>query len=168
MKASPSHCQMRLELFRVDKIAFQFRPEFLELRGYAGDRDDDYSVTVDFDWQPKQPEARQFIVNLSVKCRRRQESCPARFDYLQADVVGIFAMDEFTTVELTRLLVPHNCLAILHGLMRGMVASATGSCVQGPYMLPVLNYQKLVDNKIRALQRKLKVADSDAPATPVG
>ena len=156
MKASPSHCQLRLELFRVDKIAFEFRPEFLDEDGYDGDQEDDYSLTVDFDWQPKHADAKQFIVNLSVRCRRRDEARLARFAYIQSDVAGVFVMDDTASVELRRLLVPHNCLAILHGLMRGIVASATGSCVHGPYMLPVLNYKELVDGKLRILRRKLK------------
>ena len=61
----------------------------------------------------------------------------------------MFELPADTSDETISQLVPMNCLAILHGFARGVVAQVTGLNDGGPFLLPTVNFVEALQKKSR-------------------
>lgn len=97
-----------------------------------------------------------FRVGLDVTfAPRKGETC--RFDLLHVGLVGLFHLPDDVDESLVSTLVPLNCLAILYGIARGVVAQATGMVPGGPFMLPPVNFVEFM-KKRRSRKRTADLA----------
>lgn len=87
-----------------------------------------------------------FRVSLGVVFTPKEgEAC--RFDVIRVELVGLFHLPDDFDEEMVQRLVPLNCLAILYGIARGVVAQSTGMMPGGAFMLPPVNFVEAVKQK---------------------
>ena len=112
-----------------------------------------YEVSSDFDFKYLDEEQSEIYVLLKLQCRPRDID-RGRFAEVTVSLFGKFDLSPDVPEELRKQLVPYNCLAILHGIARGLVMSATGTFAGGPFLLPVFNYRAMVDEKLEAMEKE--------------
>jgi len=145
-----SLAKLQLERYRLGSLAVQFNDAWLAL-------DDEQAGKEEYDCRPEfdvlEGEEGDFLVSLSLECAPpagSRDRC--RFTSVAATVWGIFSLAEGTAEEEGQRLVMHNGVAILHGIVRGLLVSATGGCVGGPFILPAINYVELFRRKAEELE----------------
>ncbi len=117
----------------------------------------EYQISTDFGVL-KAEEGHFFQVPFTVRIRPDPEAdIKPRFERVVVSLRGFFSFPDDTSEDMVHRLVPANCLAILYGIMRGIVAQATGSTKQGAFLLPTLNIVEMVRQKAEEFQ----AADSD-------
>ena len=94
----------------------------------------------------KKRDAMSFKVGLALTLKSVQGS-PCRYKKLHIHLVGVFDLPEDTQEELVRQLMPLNCLAILHGFGRGVLAQVTGLNPGGPVILPAVNFVEVLKSQ---------------------
>ncbi len=123
-----------------------------------------YRVRADFDLYGIDGDRSRVRVQLTVTATRPKDAEHLPYERVKVVLCGDFSRGSDADEETFLRLVPMNCLAILHGIARGVLLSATATCPSGPFLLPTVNYVDLVDRKVKALRRKSsrKARDSDA------
>lgn len=129
----------------------------------VGDGLDQYDTSADFDVRHVEGEPRKHVVTLELRVRSKKEAGAARFTRLDVRLHAIFTPDPEFGEEVIRQVIPGNCIAILHGVARGVVLAATSSCAGGPFLLPVINYQDLIAKKARAMKRRQAAQAQETP-----
>jgi len=139
---------LQLERYRLEKLVIDFSDEWLQAENTEPDDPTAYEVRTDFDVYRSEDE--MFLVRLSVESRPESDSPTPRFNEVSVVVWGMFSLTAGTEEETKQQLIPYNCVAILHGLARGVITSATGACVAGPFLLPTINYLEVIKQKVDA------------------
>ena len=114
---------------------------------------EDYRVEVNMEVKRK-PDAVAFRIALGMTLDRAPD-CECRYERIAVRTVGVFDLPEDTPEDLVNKLVPLNCLAILHGFARGVVAQITGLNPGGPFLLPAVNF-------VETLEKMRLVAEAQA------
>jgi hypothetical protein len=137
---------LQLERFRLQSLHIEYNEEWLSRETVGSDRMDDYSVTPDFQVLERTDDGgdpcgvEEILVAFSIHCEPASDDTPTRFSLIHIEIWGLFSLSEETPPEHVDRLKLLNSVAILHGIARGQVIQATGSCVDGPFMLPSVNY----------------------------
>ena len=143
-QASP----LQLKAYRLQKLVIEFNDQWLSTEDSEPDSPDAYRLEADFDlYEGREPDT--YLTMLLIECRPKAADTPRRFNEVSIITWGIFSLDPNTDEDLKNRLIPYNCLAILHGIARGVLTSATGACGGGPFLLPVLNYVEMVERKMQ-------------------
>ena len=135
---------LRLEAYRLSDLVIAFNDEWFLGESTKADPADAYEVDADFDLYEME-DAGSYLHSLSVECIPRAGDVPRRFNRVSIVLWGSFSFDPDADQDLRDQLIPHNCIAILHGIARGLVSSATGSCAGGPFLLPIVNYMEMIE-----------------------
>jgi|LSQX01.3.fsa_nt_gb preprotein translocase subunit SecB len=159
--------QLQLERYRLDDLHVEFNQEWFE----AGQPEESllwYDMDLDVQFYTKSDDENIRLVQLSIACKPQQEhAAECRFDRIAVGLVGVFRVAEETSEELRDVLLDLNSVSILHGIARGLIVSATGSCAGGTFILPAVNYQETLSQG--ALEEEQESEDSAAPeALPSG
>jgi preprotein translocase subunit SecB len=93
-------------------------------------------------------------VVLSIAIQPRKDFDEAPVSKVAVSLSGKFSVDSGASPEMRQKLVPFNCVAILHGVARGIVAAASGTCPCGPIILPAVNYVAIINKKLARLRRE--------------
>lgn len=155
---------LQLERYRLEKLVIDFGDEWLRAQESEPDDPRAYEARTDFDVY-RAPEDERVLVRLAVESHPKTDAPPQRFNEVSIVVWGIFSLAAGTQEEAKQQLIPYNCVAILHGLARGVITSATGACVGGPFLLPSLNYVEVVKEKAKG---KCESSDEKEPASEEG
>lgn len=138
---------LQLERFRLQRLTIDFNEDWLALDDRSSESAEDYEVEADFDiWESPEKENLHMTL-LQVDCRPKSSKSITRFRHIGIALWGIFAVDPELDQETKDRLVSYNSVAILHGIARGVITGATGSCVGGSFLLPVVNYVEIVERK---------------------
>ncbi|MCJ7795878.1 MAG: hypothetical protein MUQ56_03795 [Thermoleophilia bacterium] len=86
----------------------------------------------------------RYSVSLEFQLESQEEDQFAPVRVVLAGVTGTFSFAVDTPKELLEQLVPANCLAILYGILRGIVIQATSGCSGGCFILPSLSIHYLI------------------------
>ena len=86
----------------------------------------------------------RYSVGLAFQLESQEEDQFAPVKLVQAGVTGTFSFAVDTPKKLLEQLVPANCLAILYGILRGIVIQATSGCSGGCFILPSLSIHYLI------------------------
>jgi hypothetical protein len=87
------------------------------------------------------------------------------YNKIEIGLRGVFSFPEGTTEDTIALYVPMLCLTNLYGTARGMIAQATSLCPGGPFLLPLLDMNKIVQDstpdtlpmpKVKSKKRAIK------------
>lgn len=139
--------QLQLEHFRLHSLHIECNPAWLAQEAASQDRVDDYRIQPDFSIFERNeedddvaPGGEQVMVRLSISCEPIDENRTTRFSLIHIEVWGLFTLAPDTPEEYVEQLKGWNSVAILHGIARGQVMQATGTCYDGPFILPSLNY----------------------------
>jgi preprotein translocase subunit SecB len=163
MIRTTGHSPLQLDAVQVSKLSVIFNEEAL----FGGticiaDSADQYEIGADFDVRHTEGELRKHWVTLELVLRSRKDAEAARFKRLEIKLHGIFTPTPGFSEDVICQVIPGNCLAILHGIARGIVIAATSSCCGGPFLLPIINYQDLIEKKLRAIKRQTRADAQDS------
>ena len=86
----------------------------------------------------------RYSVSLAFQLESQEEDQFAPVKLVQAEVTGTFSFAVDTPKKLLEQLVPANCLAILYGILRGIVIQSTSGCSGGCFILPSLSIHHLI------------------------
>jgi len=149
----------QLRDFRLADLHVEFNDEWL----WTPEEEhcpESYDVDPDFGVHSS-PHDEDVLIRLSLTCLPVASAPGAcRFGQVAATVWGVlhFADDVDDAERERRVFL--NGPVILHGLLRGVVASATGSCAGGPFILPTVNYVEVLRRQTE--QPQLPGSDSIA------
>lgn len=142
-----SLAHLQLESYRLSSLTIRFNDEWLEA-GEDAAADEHYLLAPDVDMSEIGEDGR-YLVKLTVQCEPAPEvEGVCRFDRIEATVWGIFALSEDTPEDQRGSLIAWNTVTILHGIIRGLIISATGGCVGGPFLLPAVNYVEYMKHQL--------------------
>ncbi len=111
-------------------------------RAETGAVEEDYSIDVSPKvWASK--DRRSFKVRVPITMKPAPDAT-CRYSKIEVFATGVFDIAPDTPEEMVRQLVPLNCYVILYGFARGVVAQVTGLNPGGPFLLPALNFLKLL------------------------
>ena len=122
---------------------------------------EDYRVDVKVDVM-KREDAWAFRIRLSLDLT----PAPARtcrYERISISTMGQFDLPSDAREEFVRQVVPLNCLAILHGFSRGIVAQVTGLNDGGPVLLPAINFIEVLKSKGRKTRPARRGHEVDQP-----
>ena len=115
-------------------------------------------IRVDFDIKRNDENPLEFLVGLLIEMNKDE------IDYQQAEyriilsIKGFFSFADGTEeVTINRMIAPSG-LSILYGVARGVVSNITGSCRNGKFVLPSLNFVEIIKDKLK----KMSVTENPA------
>jgi hypothetical protein len=149
--------RVRLESYRLESL----HVECQDSRA-SGPSDEAYECAVD--WGAQESDAGRYLIWLSVLCRPPADA-PARFRSIGGMVWGTFAITEGPPLEEREMLLAYNGAAILHGVLRGLLISATGGCAGGPFLLPTANYVEMAARRKKRQAEAGTAEESPEPST---
>jgi preprotein translocase subunit SecB len=100
----------------------------------------DYSVGV------HQKEKHRYRLEFRVKCHEADSKGNKVGYELETEIVGFFSFNESDPKEKMEMLVRLNGVSILYGILRGIVATASGSFPAGKFLLPTVMPQDVVES----------------------
>jgi len=143
--------KLQLERYRLAYLLVDFNDDWLQV-GEAREYVEQAQVSFDFDTVEFSDGLPGVMLSFTCLPAREAEE-PQRFNRIEARVWGVFRLGEDVSDEEERArLLLLNGTAILHGVLRGTLITATGACVGGPYLLPAMNYVELVEEKRKRAQ----------------
>ena len=145
VRAVSARARLQLEEFRLQGLHIEFNEDWFTREAIGSDRMEDYAVDPHVEILRRADEdtengTEQLMVRLSIHCEPVDEQRLTRFKLIQTEVWGIFSIAEDTPEEHVEQFRLWNSVAILHGVARGQIMQATGTCYEGPFILPSLNY----------------------------
>ncbi|MFP4249804.1 MAG: hypothetical protein ACLFU7_09120 [Armatimonadota bacterium] len=151
---------MQLRRFRLSRLELRYNEDWIGMEDHPDT--EAYSVGTDFDVFG--PTDNEYAIRLEVDCKPSGEGA-TRYDGVGAEIWGIFVFTgECGEDEVERMLVL-NAPAILHGVLRGIIANASGSCAGGPFVLPAVNYIDVFKHKMQQLELPEDPASDDEEAS---
>jgi len=134
---------LQLENYRLSTLAVRFNDEWIAADEPAEREQYDVAPDAEILVSENEPE---YLVRLSVTCEPSPDiEGLCRFSLIEATVWGIFSLSDETPEQQRDVLIGYNTISILHGITRGLIISATGGCVGGPFILPAINYNELIE-----------------------
>ena len=155
-----------LKRFRLQRLAIEFNDAWLGSDKRAAE--EGYESDADFDLWRSQTKPDSCMVMLRVDCRAPAEAAETRFLHAGITLWGVFATEPSLGETVKHQLSEYNTVAILHGIARGVIVSATGSCPGGPFLLPVINYQEIVERKQQTSTEKSETDECQEPVEGLG
>ena len=119
---------------------------------------EEYDMAVDIDVR-KKADALSFRIGLAMKMTP-SDGASCRYKRIAIKTTGIFELPEDAPEDFVKAVIPLNCLAILHGFARGVVAQITGLNRGGPFLLPTVNFMEALQHK----PKKTKPAQAERRA----
>ena len=138
---------MQLERFRLQRLVVEFNEAFLSAESSDEREDGTYRADADFDWWKPERKGDSMIM-LRVDCYPEAQTPTPRFLHVGVALWGVFSCSPELAADQKDRLLRFNTVAILHGIARGIIASASGSCPGGPFLLPVVNYAEVIERKL--------------------
>jgi hypothetical protein len=146
----------QLRNFRLADLHVEFNDEWL-WTPEEGHCPEEYDVSPKFEVFSS-PHEGDVLIKLSLVCAPAAGAAGAcRFRTVAATVWGILGFTDEVEREERERRVFLNGPVMLHGLLRGILASATGSCAGGPFVLPTVNYVEVL--RRQAAQPQLPCSD---------
>ena len=162
-----SSADLSLERFRLQRLVVEFNEAYLAPDAERAEDVEAYHTDADFDlWEP-QTEG-DCMTMLCVDCYPEAETPTPRFKHVGVTVWGIFSCSPHVDQDQKNQLMQYNTVAILHGIARGLIASATGSCPGGPFLLPVVNYREVIERKLRESVTEQEPGNVEQPLEGLG
>ena len=129
---------LQLEKYRLSSLHVDFNDGWLQQSDES--RTESYGCIPEFEtFESEQP--NRYLMRLSLVCDPSEpDGIESRFSRVQVSLWGMFCLDKQASDDEKRQLLPLNAVAMLHGIARGLLISATGGCVGGPFILPAINY----------------------------
>ena len=139
-----SLARLQLHKYRLETLIIEFDEDWLEAAesGEAEEHSETYNVEAKVGFYSKEEAEKEAAIRLLVNCTPETGRC--RFRQVRIVLWGIFVADATLDENEKARYFGLNGPSILHGLARGIVASATGGCVEGPFIIPALNFAEIL------------------------
>ncbi|MCD4786581.1 MAG: protein-export chaperone SecB [Candidatus Eremiobacteraeota bacterium] len=132
---------LQLKDFRLYHILIDANRDFISGRECI------YEIDADFNVQ-KAENKLLFKVPFYFSLKTKKNRKYSNIKKIEVGIEGIFELSSDTPEDIAKRLVPYNCLAILYGIARGMIADTTGSMPGGKFILPAINLVELINRQI--------------------
>lgn len=144
---------LSLKHYRVTYFHLEANEDFEPKRGVNVDHQ------IGFDFEVfKTKDSYDFMIPLALILKPIKNRKHCNFKKLEIRLDGFFHLPEETDKEYVDEVVPYNCLAILYGIMRGIVSSMSGN-IDGPkIILPAVNINDMIKSKMQADKDKMEEA----------
>ena len=133
---------LQLDRFALEELVIEVESDLKE----SSQTTASYNTNIDVDVQ-KHNEKMVFRVYLRVEIKPERIPGPGEIRRVVIGCVGYFSFAQEPTDEYIRQVTPLNQLAMLYGMARGIVASATGSTSGGTFVLPSVNFVEVLKSK---------------------
>jgi len=114
-------------------------------------------VNVDYDVLKHKEDERRFRLALFVKVRNADAKVKAGW-IIDCEMHGDFSFPEDFEDRHIQVAIRVNGSSILYGILRGQIASATGSFPPGKFVLPAVDMQDIVKKREKAREKKQAAA----------
>ena len=142
---------LKTEKIFLEKIDVRLAPAFEEKEESA-----DYKMGVKISVK-KRPDVWAFRIGLALTMTPNDDaSC--RYERIAVSTVGVFSLPDDAPEDFVKQIVPLNCLAILHGFARGIVAQVTGLNDGGAFLLPTVNFHEAIMSKSKKSKTAVRKA----------
>jgi len=98
---------------------------------------------ISHDIRRKSPDL-DFLINMNVQIGTPRKMSETEPYYISITISGLFKFTEQTDESTIAKMIHLNGLPILYGITRGIVAQATSSYLHGKYVLPTINFVKMI------------------------
>lgn len=141
---SMSLARLQLLEYRLETLIVEFNEDWLEAAeaGEAEEHSETYNVEAKVAFYSDKDAEGKAAIRLLVNCTPQTGLC--RFRQVKVALWGIFIADSTLDEDERARYFGLDGPSILHGLARGIVASATGGCVEGPFIIPALNFAEIL------------------------
>jgi preprotein translocase subunit SecB len=151
---------LQLERFRLQRLEIEFNEAFLSAESGDEEQEETYRADTDFEWwEPER--GGDCMTMLRVDCYPQSERPTPRFLHVGVALWGVFSCSPDLEEHQKDRLLRFNTVAILHGIARGVIAGATGSCPGGPFLLPVVNYAEVIERKTAQRESEAETEDAE-------
>ena len=144
---------MQLKIFRLNHLNIDVNTDYEP----SVNKEGIYDSKVDFSIFNTEDNSF-FRILLFIKIRARKNKKQCRLKKLGVEIEGIFSFPKDVDTKIIRQFVPFNCISILYGLARGIVANSTGNIKGGAYILPVADFIKTIRDKKEEENRKAEIS----------
>lgn len=129
---------LQLSSYRLGSLRVEFNDAWLQEDARAVE--ETYVVEPDVGFYATDDD-EEHLVRLSISCRPLEDlDGVCRYRIIDVTVWGIFTVSDDLSDEQRDTLLGYNTVSILHGIIRGLLISVTGGCIDGPFLLPAVNY----------------------------
>ena len=141
--------KLQLRGFRLGELVLVFNDKWLDEDAHAENESYELDVATELLGTEEHPDS--FLARLSIACTpNRATEGEQRFERVEMTLWGIFDIDPDLSEEIRSSLLSFNTFTILHGIARGMLISATGGCLDGPFILPSVNFVEYMQQRADA------------------
>lgn len=146
---------MRLDDYFVPSFSFNTRPP-----ANAPDiSQDSPSMNINISFQIlENSDKNEFIIPLRIHATSPNES-DFSYESLFIEIHGVFSFPKDTESVEIKKYVPLLCLTNLYGIARGIISQSTALSPSGPFILPLVNMKKVVDDFLLHQQESMKNDD---------
>ncbi len=147
---------LQLEDYRLTRLVIEANTDVVREEG----KNSEVNILVDFDVLKAKDEPR-FLVPMIFKMKPGKNKKYCSFKKIEVEIDGYFRLSPEATEEEERNLIPYNCLAIIYGLMRGIIANNTGKLPGGVIILPTMNFLNVIRAKIEENKAEINNKQKD-------
>lgn len=148
---------MQLENYSVENVKFTINKDSY----YANINDKDSTDAYDFGFEIfKSADGDKFLVEFNMSCNEAEENAGSPYSF-SLTINGIFGFEKDVSKEAMEKMVGLNCVSILYGLARGIIAQISAHTPKGKIILPTVNFVEYFKNKLNenaAPQKPAKTA----------
>lgn len=155
---------MQLKDYTIDKLNFIVNEDsyVLPVEQRHLDTPDEY----EFDHEVYRSDgSNTFLVKFITRCNDSEEALSNHTISFVLEMKGIFIFDDGTSEETIERMIHLNCVSILYGLTRGIIAQTSAHTALGKIVLPSINFIEYFRNKHKELEAPEKrTLEKKAPA----
>ena len=107
-------------------------------------------------------DTNKFRFSFTMRAKPKQQKSPAGYE-IECNILGLFSFVEGTTEEEMQQLIRINGSTVLYGILRGQIATLTGSFPGGKFTLPTVMMHEIVQ-VVEAQKAKQAKKSKDAYA----
>ncbi len=108
---------------------------------------DDYDHSIGFDMH-RIDEHNTFMIPLRIEFKWKKAT-NSPYELIDIGLCGVFSLPEEMEEEAARKYVPLLCLTNLYGIARGVISQMTANFPFGPFLMPLINMNDVVENAIK-------------------
>jgi len=140
---------LQLKDYRLLKLMVEANDSFISKE----DKEVTFEIDCDFDvYKAKIGLSFKIPLSLKVKAKKNRKYCNIK--KIEILIEGIFDLSQDAQKELVTRVIPFNCLAILYGIARGIIAAVTGNIQGEQFILPTVNFNEIIKKKAQAQKKE--------------
>lgn len=131
---------LNIDDYFIKEIKIKENPEYKKEERYKSN----IKTTLNF-----KRKAREllFAIHMKIELNKTEEKSSAPPYNIYIDLIGFFSFAEDIDEETAKRMIAINGPVILYGVARGIIANATANFKYGKFVLPTVNFLKMLEHK---------------------